>query len=98
MSHGLFIAVLRLSLVVANGEYSLIAVCGLLSAVSSHVAEHEAWDLGASEVRQEGSLAWLEFSCPTAGGIFVPRPRREPVSPASAEGFLTTGPPGMTHL
>ena len=98
VTHGLFIAVLRLSLVVANGEYSLTAVCGLLIAVSSYVAEHEAWGLGASEVRQEGSLSWLEFSCPTAGGIFIPRPRREPMSPASAEGFLTTRPPGTTHL
>ena len=46
-----------LSLVVANGGYSLAAMCGLLIAVSSYVAEHKPWGMGASEVRQEGSLA-----------------------------------------
>ena len=35
-----FIAVLRFSLVVASGGYSLVAVCGFLSAVASLVAEH----------------------------------------------------------
>ena len=41
----------------ANGGYSLVAMCGLLIAMSSHVAEHDPWGMGASEVRQEGSLA-----------------------------------------
>ena len=34
------------------------------------------------------------LSCPEACGILVPRPGIEPVSPASAGKFLTTGPPG----
>ena len=35
-----FVAVRGLSLVVASGGYSFIAVCGLLIAVASLVAEH----------------------------------------------------------
>ena len=34
------------------------------------------------------------LSCPEACGILVPRPGIEPVSPALAGKFLTTGPPG----
>ena len=33
---------------------------------------------------------------PVAGGILVPQPRIEPVSPALGGGFLTTGAPGKT--
>ena len=36
----LFIAVLRISLVVASGRHSLLAVCGLLTEVASLVAGH----------------------------------------------------------
>ena len=38
--HWVFIAAHRLSLVAANGGDSLVAVCGLLTAVASVVAEH----------------------------------------------------------
>jgi len=34
------------------------------------------------------------FSCSTACGILIPRPRIEPMSPAMEGGFLTTGPTG----
>ena len=36
------------------------------------------------------------LSCPTARGILVSRPGIEPVSPALAGRFLTTGPPGKS--
>ena len=38
------------------------------------------------------------LSCPAACGILVPRPGIEPVSPALEGGFLTTGPPGKSHV
>ena len=36
--------------------------------------------------------------CPVACGILVPGPGVEPMSPAPAGGFLTTGPPGKSCL
>ena len=44
------------------------------------------------------SLVVCRLSCPTAHGILVPGPGIEPASPASAGGFLTTGPPGKSQL
>ena len=38
------------------------------------------------------------LSCPTAGGILVPRPGMEPTSPALEGGFFTTGPPGKSLI
>ena len=38
------------------------------------------------------------LSCPATCGILVPRPGVEPASPALEGGFLTTGPPGRTHI
>ena len=35
---------------------------------------------------------------PTEGGILVPRPGIEPMSPALEGEFLTAGPPGKTYL
>ena len=52
----LFLVVLGLhcsagfSLVVASGGYSLVAVCGLLIAVASLIAEHGLWGSRASVV------------------------------------------------
>ena len=40
VSAGVFIALHKLSQVVAGGGYSLAAVCGLLTAVASSVVEH----------------------------------------------------------
>ena len=37
------------------------------------------------------------LSCSVAGGILVPQPGTEPVSPALHGGFLTTGPPGKSR-
>ena len=46
---------------------------------------------------QVGSVAVAHgLSCPTAGGILVPRSGIEPVSPTLAGGFLTNGPPGKS--
>ena len=38
--HWVFIAACGLSLVAVSGEYCLVAVCGLLTAMASVVAEH----------------------------------------------------------
>ena len=51
-------------------------------------------------------LLWLmdslvmahRLSCSAACRILVPRPGIKPVSPALAGGFLTTGPPGKSHI
>ena len=51
----------------------------------------------APGLRSTGSVvAEHGLSCPAACGILVPRPGIEPVSPVSAGGFLTTGPPGTS--
>ena len=47
--------------------------------------------MGANSVVEVRGL-----SCSGACGIFVPWPGIEPVSPALAGGFLTTGPPGKS--
>ena len=41
-----FVAVIRLSLVVASGGYSLAVVCGLLITVGSLVAQHRLQSCG----------------------------------------------------
>ena len=38
-----------------------------------------------------------QLSTRHVGGILVPQPETEPTSSALAGGFLTTGPPGMSH-
>ena len=43
MFHWIFMAVHWLPLVAVNDIYSLVAVCGLLFAVASLVAEHGLW-------------------------------------------------------
>ena len=77
----------RLSLVAVNGDYSLVAVCRLLIAETSLVAEHGLQHVWASVVVVQG------LSCPEACGILVPRPGIEPLPPALASRFSTTGPP-----
>ena len=58
---------------------------------------HGTWDL--HRIMQDLTLwltdslvAMLRLSCSAAGGIYVPRPGIDPVSPALQAGFLTTGP------
>ena len=63
-----------------------IAVRGPLTIVASLVAEHR---LQTRRLSSRGSRAQL------LRGIWdLPRPGREPVSPALAGGFSTTAPPG----
>ena len=38
------------------------------------------------------------LNCPKAFGILVPQPRIKPTSPALEDRFLTTGPPGKSHI
>ena len=61
--HWVFIAMHRLSLVMAREGYSLVSVCRYLIAMTSLVAEHRlqgVWFLGVA--------AWR--SCPMTSGIF----------------------------
>ena len=61
--HWVSIAVHRLPLVSARGGFSLVAVCRLLLATPSLVAEHRPQGAGLL-----GVAAWL--SCPMTSGIF----------------------------
>ena len=54
-----------LSLVATSGDYSLLAVCGLLIAVALLVSEHGLQGMRASVIVAHG------FSCPKACGIFL---------------------------
>ena len=85
-----FVVVCRLSLV-AVSWVTLVSVRGLLSEVASLVAEHRLYSVGSV-------VAVHRLSCPEARGILVPRPGIEPMSPALAGRFLTTGPPGKSCL
>ena len=92
------------------GERGLlfIAVCGLLIAVASLVAEHRLWSAQASVDVARGlhscGLWALEHRLSSCGaqayllrGMWdLPGPGLEPGSPALAGGFLTTVPPGKT--
>ena len=99
--HGVLFAVCGLSLAAASGAYSLVAVLGFLPEAASLVAEHTlqgawasvVWFLGCGD-RLSSCGAWA--SCPTTWNL--PRPGIQPVSPALADGFLTTGPPGKSPL
>ena len=70
---------------VASGGYSLVVVHGLLVAAASFV------DLGARALVSCGARAWLSRSMWNLAG-----PGIEPVFPALAGRFLTTGPPGKS--
>ena len=80
----------RLSLDAVDGDYSLVAGCRLLIAETSRVAEH-----GLPRV-QASVVVGPSLSCHEACGILVPRPGIEPVPPALAGRFSTTGAPGKS--
>ena len=84
--HWVFAATLRLSLVVASGSYSLVAVHRFLIAVAFLVAEHRLSGLQSSVVVARGiQLLW---------GIWNPLgPGIEPMYPALAGRFSSTIPP-----
>ena len=77
-----FIATHGLSLVVASGGCSLVTVQGLIIAVAS--AEH--W-LQSSQAQELWHVGLYVLQCVETSRLGV-----EPVSPALAGGFLTTGP------
>ena len=84
--HWVFVAVCRLSLVVASGGYSTLRGAGFSL----------RWLL---LLRSMGSRHVGFSSCGTRAQLLhgmwnLPGPGLEPVSPAMAGGFLTTAPPG----
>ena len=94
------------SWVVVSRGSSLVAVCGLLMAVTSLVAEHrlrahrlqQLWHVSsivvAPGLQSADSIAVAHgLSCPVACGIF-PDQLMETLSPALAGGCFTTEPPG----
>ena len=76
---------LRLSLIAVIRGYSLVAVHALLIKVASPVVERRPSSCGA----------WAQLP---RGTWDLPRPGMQPVSPALAGGFLTTGTPGKSCL
>ena len=74
----------------ASRGYSLLVVCGLLVAVASFVVEPRLSCAWASVIAARG------LRCLVACGIF-PDTGIEPVSPALAGQFLTTGPSGKSR-
>ena len=94
----LFLAVLYLccyagfSLVATSRACSLVAASRLLIAVASLVAEHGLQGAEAQQLRLTGTRAWAQPQLP--GSMWsILRPGIEPMSPALADGFLTTGAP-----
>ena len=86
-----------LSLVAENRSYFLVAVHQLLTEVAFLLVEHRlqvVWALVvvAHGLSRYGLQAWLPL-----GMWNLPRPGMEPMSPALAGGFLTTGPAGKPH-
>ena len=96
--HGLFLAVCRLSLVAESKGYPEVAAQGLL--IASGLL---SWSTGSGACRQasvaaahgllsSGPVAVVHaLSYPAACGIRVLGSGIKPVSPALAEGLLTTG-------
>ena len=68
------------------GACSLVAVSGLLIVVASFVAEHRLQGAGFSSSGTQAQLPHCVWD--------LPGPGIEPVFPALAGRFLTTGPPG----
>ena len=102
--HWVFIA-LRTFLKLRRAGASPVAVCGLLVAVVSLVAEHSLWEPRASAVVACGLSSCISWaldlrlnSCGTrvellCGVWDLPGPGIEPMSLALAGGFFTTEPP-----
>ena len=76
-----------ISFLVAVHGLSLVALHGLLIPVASSCPG--AWALG----RLDSVVVALRLSCSAACRILGPRPGVEPVCPALAGEFSTTGPP-----
>ena len=90
--HSVFIAACGLSLIAASRGYSLVALCGLLIAMTSLVAEHELRSVRVSVVVACGlSCCGTRAQLPL-GRWNPPRPGIEPASLALVGGFSTIGP------
>ena len=87
--HGVLGAMHRLSLVAASGGHAPAVMVRLHCGGSSCCG-------GALELRFGSCGAWAQL--PWACGILVSGRRMEPVSPALACGFLTTGLPGKSSI
>ena len=89
--HWVFVAGLRLSLVVMSGGHSFLQCAGVslwwLLLFQSIGSRHAV-----------SVIAACRLSFPKACGILVPCPGIEPVSPALQGRFLTTGPPGKSWV
>ena len=85
-----FVSVRGLPLVAASGGHSSSRCTGLFTIAASLVAEHR---LQTRRLSSCGSQAQL-----LRGMWDLPRPGREPVSPALAGRFSTTAPPGKPYL
>ena len=78
-----------------------LTVCGVFC---SRVWDLLFWCTGfylvvVQGLENAGSVAVVcGLSCPWAYGSLVPQPGIQPMSPALEDGFLTTGPPGKSHI
>ena len=78
----------------------LIVVPGLLSVVASLVAEHGLQVYGLQWLQHVGPRVHSFSSCGAQAQLLwdLPRPGIEPISPALACGFFTTGPSGKSTI
>ena len=84
-----FVAVPWLFLVASSGGYSPVVALRLLVSVASRCG---AWTL-------ERGLNSRSARASLPRGVWnLPGPGIEPMFPALAGGFLTTGPPGKSHI
>ena len=84
--HWVIVAECRFSLVAASRSFSLVAVCGLLTAVASLVSEPGLQGTQAQQLRRVGLVAWQHV-----GSSYT---RDQTNVPCIARPFLTTGPTG----
>ena len=96
--HWVFLAALRLSLAAARAGYSPVMVHGLLIAVASRCRARSLGLWASGIAAQRSVVAVRQLNCSVACGILVPQPRIGVESSALQGGFLTTGPPGKSHI
>ena len=75
-------------------ELLFVAVRRLLIAVASLAAKHRLQACGIQQLWHTGSVVVAHGAQLLCGMWDLPRPGLEPMSPALADGFLTTVPPG----
>lgn len=102
----LFTAILKIFIFGYVGYVSLVVEQGLLSSCSVAQASHcdgfsycTAWGLsrlGLQQLQHMGLSSCGTWAKLLLGTCDLPRPQIKLVSPAVADGFLTTGPPGKS--